>query len=111
MWHYFSFCLLYAGWNPTGEGYGTRGVRETQQIIRILSDHLLWSSSHIWVRRFRCSDSQRDYYAHDVQHSDARGGGGRGRGWAGWDGEEIGEKSQGPNYSNRPLQRWGAAEP
>lgn len=39
---------------------------------------ILWSSSHIWVRRFRCGDSQRDYYAHDVQHSDAREGGKRG---------------------------------
>lgn len=41
-----------------------------------------------------CVDSQRDYYAHDVQHSDARVGGkrgreegkGEGRGRMGWGG-------------------------
>lgn len=41
-------------------------------------NHLLGSSSHIGVRRLRCGDSQRDYYAHDVQHSDAWEGGGGG---------------------------------
>lgn len=81
---------------------------------------LLWSSSHIRVRRFRCGDSQSDYYAHDVQHSDAwkwgdEGGGGGEKGKRGdrmgW-GEGGWEKdSQGPTYSNGPLQKGGAVEP
>lgn len=53
-----------------------------------------------------CVDSQRDYYAHDVQHSDAREGGkrgkeggkGEGRGRMGWGEEERGaQESQGPD--------------
>lgn len=39
------------------------------------------------------------------------GGGGGGEGQDGMGGRRRGEVSQGPNYCNRPLQGWGAAEP
>lgn len=41
------------------------------------------------------------------------GGGGRGRGGegTGWDGGGGRGDLHRPNYSNRPVQRWGAAEP
>lgn len=54
------------------------------------TDYVLWSSSHIWIRRFRCGDSQSDYYAHDVQHSDAWEGGKRGEEGEGKGGDRMG---------------------
>lgn len=56
------------------------------------SRNLLWSSGHIGVRCLRRGDSQCDYYAHDVQRSNA--GKGMGGVWRGWGGKGEGREEE-----------------